>query len=560
MVSVVWLSWHQPEIIGRGYWDQGMLEAALDGSLAAVTRPFEFTHLTELSAVPPGQGAVVVVPARHHAADIDRLNAELAALPWVVLFLTGDEAHTFPVELLSHPELRTWVMTPDPVRHDGPRVMLTGWPPQAREELAGATGEALTRPLDWFFAGQATNQRRLDCLDQLGLLHGGEAHPSRGFTQGLDPHVYYRKLAGSKVAPCPSGPVSVDTFRVAEALEAGCLPIADGRTPHRGERSFWTLVFGEEPPFPVVEDWEALPGLVPALLADWPANANQAFAWWQLYKRRLARAIHEDVAAHVSRPAPTLDDLVTVLIPTSPIPGHPDTSIIEQTIGSVRHHFPAAEVLVMIDGVRDEQDHRSAAYVEYTRRLLWLTNRWPNVTPLLFTAHHHQAAMARRALDLVDTPTVLFVEHDTPLVTDCPIEWPELVEAVTAGYADVVRLHHEALVLDEHQHLMIDKEALYPTGAPMLRTAQWSQRPHLASAVYYRDILDRHFGPDDRTMIEDVMHGVTEAAWRDGLLGWCRHRLWLYAPQDGNMKRSAHLDGRGGDPKYAMWHAGRWFE
>ena len=31
--------------------------------------------------------------------------------------------------------------------------------------------------------------------------------------------------------PCPSGPATPDSFRLWEALEAGCVPIADGYAP-----------------------------------------------------------------------------------------------------------------------------------------------------------------------------------------------------------------------------------------------------------------------------------------------------------------------------------------
>jgi hypothetical protein len=34
-------------------------------------------------------------------------------------------------------------------------------------------------------------------------------------------------------------------------------------------------------------------------------------------------------------------------------------------------------------------------------------------------------------------------------------------------------------------------------------------------------------------------------------MGWYNWRLWIYTPE-GNIKRSYHLDGRGGDPKFEM--------
>ena len=46
------------------------------------------------------------------------------------------------------------------------------------------------------------------------------------------------------------------------------------------------------------------------------------------------------------------------------------------------------------------------------------------------------------------------------------------------------------------------------------------------------------------------MHGIVAEAFNQyGMLGWEQWRLHIYAPE-GNMKRSYHLDGRAGEPKY----------
>jgi hypothetical protein len=51
---------------------------------------------------------------------------------------------------------------------------------------------------------------------------------------------------------------------------------------------------------------------------------------------------------------------------------------------------------------------------------------------------------------------VLYCEHDAPLCEDIPFDG--LATAVESGDADLVRLHHEALILDDHKHLMLDSE------------------------------------------------------------------------------------------------------
>ncbi len=103
----------------------------------------------------------------------------------------------------------------------------------------------------------------------------------------------------------------------------------------------------------------------------------------------------------------TLSDLITVLVPTSPIPSHPSTAIIDETLDSIdAAGLDACEVVVMCDGVRPEQEDRSADYAEYVRRLSWSLDERPRSWPFLFPEHRHQAAMTREALDKVTTPLV----------------------------------------------------------------------------------------------------------------------------------------------------------
>jgi hypothetical protein len=80
-------------------------------------------------------------------------------------------------------------------------------------------------------------------------------------------------------------------------------------------------------------------------------------------------------------------------------------------------------------------------------------------------------------------------------------------------------------------------------GGPLRRTRQWSQRPHLAGAGYYADMLQSEFSPQARCFIEDRMHSIASSHPE-------RHRLAIYHPETGNVKRSYHLDGRQGDPKF----------
>lgn len=567
-VDVLWFNLNPADqSIARGYWDQGMIEGLFSNQIWRPVAGYTFTHY-EGELPHDVEGAVVVIPARHHATPdhMEKINRFLATLDWALVILTGDEENDFQYEQLQHPRLIVWVMTPYAGREHSPlvRFLPNGWPPAAPAALKDAGIAAGTRPKDWFFAGQITHIRRENCVKELRLMlekgGNGDLVETAGFTQGVDPDEYYYRLAQAKVAVCPSGPITPDTFRIYEALEAGCLPIADGRPPSDDyPNGFWQYLFGmDELPFPIVQDWGELPGVMDRALGEWPRNANRAFAWWQQYKRQMAYNLREDlVKLRGIAPGPmNPENHITVLIPTSPIHTHPSTATIEATLDSIRasEGLGDCEIIIMIDGIRPEQGHRRADYEEYIRRLLWLTNtKYHNVVPVVFDEHHHQAALTRETLKMVKTHQILFVEHDTPLVND--IQWDALSYALKySDAANVIRFHHESHILKEHTSLMLDDAPRHlPPGVLAMRTVQWSQRPHLARTDWYREMIERSFGPKARTMIEDVVHGVLLDDWgREGIMGWERWKLWIYTPKGHTIQRSTNLDGRGHESKYDM--------
>lgn len=559
-VEVLWprvvpVAWYAT----RGnHWDQTILEDVFAQRWGS-TSPLVFKHfvVTEDHEWPVADGVVCVIPARHFVSSAKDINDALGRYEWAVAMLTGDEEGTFPYQELTN----AVVMRQTPLIFDkGPLPeddwwFGDGYTPHTRPTLVTphAQHQYEHKVLDWSFAGQDTHERRHEMLRAMGKVPNGQAYPSKSFTAGVPPEQYTTLLAASKVVPCPSGPVHVDTFRVFEALEAGCVPLLDGRTPSKSMSRYWDHIFGNHP-LPIVDEWMMAPLLVKQAVAEWPAPGNRCFAWWQLYKRDFAHGVVDAIeeARGINFAIPP-NRHITAVVTTSPIPSHPDTKIIEATIASIRGRLPEAEIIVAFDGVRPEQEHLRAAYEEYQHRLLWMMNfEWHDVIPVRVDDWHHQALLARHALTACESPVVLFVEHDTPLVGEIPFE--RLCGPLWTGEANLVRLHHESSVLPDHEHMMVHStpQLVGAESVPMLGTMQWSQRPHLARSDFYESILAEYFGEKSRTMIEDVMHGVLDQHWRThGKQGWKDWRTYLYAPP-GDMKRSTHLDGREHEPKFDM--------
>lgn len=230
---------------------------------------------------------------------------------------------------------------------------------------------------------------------------------------------------------------------------------------------------------------------------------------------------------------------ITVLIPTSPIESHPSTAIIDQTIASIRHWLPEAPMYVMCDGVRPEQAEYAERYKEYLDAAF---KNWQG-TQLCFSQfeqHRHQVEMTRVTLPIVRTPLILWAEHDTPLVTDRPIDWDGIVEVLMSGDAECIRFHYESRITPWHLYLF--EEQFESHGVPLWKTRQFCARPHVATVDFYKRAL-AVFSENANSMIEDR------------LITFVEHQLWenwkvcVYNPPD-SMHRSLHLDGRQNDSKF----------
>ena len=237
-----------------------------------------------------------------------------------------------------------------------------------------------------------------------------------------------------------------------------------------------------------------------------------------------------------------INDKITVLVSSSPIPSHPSMQIIQETLDSIRWHLPTARIIIMQDGIRPEQEDRKVAYSEYLKNLVAkiATGHDCNITIWPFIEFTHQALMTIKTLTQVRTPLIFFAEQDTPLV-ERPVEWDLLAEVVESGIVNHVRLHYDETIHGDHQHMM--RGHLTPF---LIKCVQYHNRPFLANAEWFQELLEKNFTSQSRTWIEDKVYSPISYE------PWEQNRLAIYDPErtGQNMKRSRDLDGRAGDRKY----------
>jgi hypothetical protein len=150
---------------------------------------------------------------------------------------------------------------------------------------------------DVSFSGQITHQRRQELAVVMPNIPNSFYNPTAGFAQGLKPKQYYDKMLLSKIVPCPSGAMVVDSFRFYEAIEMLCLPIGDKLDSKMQRTDFFNFLFQGEHSINTVENWQDLPNLLPDLLNNYTPEMHQVVCWWIKYKRDLFNELMRQVNA-----------------------------------------------------------------------------------------------------------------------------------------------------------------------------------------------------------------------------------------------------------------------
>lgn len=232
------------------------------------------TLLKDLLKDYSGERTVFVVPGSIN--DVDDVSMEMHDYSRVTVIITSDEQGLFPVSDLYHPDMRIIVTYPQEKHRSADGYLPIGYTPQTRELVKKNSMSA--KSLDWFFAGQDTHKDRHEVIAALTDHPNGKLVATEGFAQGLPYEEYMQYMCQAKVVPCPGGPFSQDSFRLYEALEAGCIPIVK-------HDPFWAQLFGEVP-FPMVYEWDMLLGLIDHY-KDRPDINNKCQVWWALKKKEL---------------------------------------------------------------------------------------------------------------------------------------------------------------------------------------------------------------------------------------------------------------------------------
>lgn len=225
---------------------------------------------------------------------------------------------------------------------------------------------------------------------------------------------------------------------------------------------------------------------------------------------------------------------IVVMVPTSAIPSHPATTLMDETIAGIKFHFPDAQIIILADGIWSQLEHRRNQYENYLKAI---EGRYPKTRIIQFPVHTQQTAMAQYAIqNFVQTKLIFWNEHDAPLRTDRAIDWDAIVQQVESGDAGLVRFtYFDEGIHEAHEHLTRGR---YRVGdATFVKTVQFSGWSFMTTPNFF---ITKIFNgqPIGREMLELRMYGQVASA------PWEQYKIVIYCP-DPPAQRFRHSNGRG---------------
>ena len=169
-----------------------------------------------------------------------------------VLFVTSDEHHQYLPKFMDHPNVKMVFKNYYPIGKDHPKLRPL---PLGYLQRYSARGEkeVRDRPIEYAFSGTVNNSGR-EILHN-NLIQLKEDGRSKyidfytGWAKGLDMSQYSELMDNTKIALCPHGYVSSETFRYFEAARAGCVILTEKKP------DVW---YYEDAPHVEIKSWNEL--------------------------------------------------------------------------------------------------------------------------------------------------------------------------------------------------------------------------------------------------------------------------------------------------------------
>jgi hypothetical protein len=208
------------------------------------------------------------------------------------------------------------------------------------------------RKYDWTFVGGLKNDRPVMLEEMKKMSPNHYTHFNSGWntSDSLSTREYRDIMLQTKLIPSGLGNMSIDCFRIYEALECGCIPIVVQKTP-RQNFHYLEKLFGGPTPIPTVMNWKEVHQYQSLLkTADGEALRQKIYSWWGEAKNKLKAEIL--LRCREVFPQATWTDGVSLLTarPVAPMsqPGVPKFNIVRPFPSSLPKQGTLAPTVEMI--------------------------------------------------------------------------------------------------------------------------------------------------------------------------------------------------------------------
>ncbi|HEX8342128.1 MAG TPA: exostosin family protein [Tepidisphaeraceae bacterium] len=278
------LVWHAPRI-RVGNWIRKLL-----GDL--VTEEVEDYADTDLSSDSIHVVSINHRPLAEYNSYFEKLRANADN---ITLFHTGDEwfsggytNYQFFDRVIRYHSFR-WA------RGNGIYTIPLGYPNTTR---TGAYSiRSSSRSISWSFAGEIKSSRTQMARSMSEIAHHLLIDTIGPNARKLNAEDYMRTLLDSVFCPCPMGNVNIETWRLYEALEYGCIPIVERRLT----LDYYNELLGPNP-IPSFNSWSDAAHWSSQIMRD-PERLDEKqieiMRWWGSFKEILA----DDLRSYMQGPS-----------------------------------------------------------------------------------------------------------------------------------------------------------------------------------------------------------------------------------------------------------------
>ena len=204
---------------------------------------------------------------------MEKLNALQTSNRPAVLIHLSDEHCDDDISIYNHPAVKLVIR--NYVRADAPssnKIITIPLGYVKNRSLKGKYRKLSDRKLTWSFAGSVDKPSRVEMLQTLSAIEPNlmKLLPTWKQPQPEEADEYIKSLEDTKFIPCPRGQ-NYETYRLYEALEAGCIPICVGEP--NNEHDCYNKLIGDKAIL-IVNDWSAAKSLIQQLNNN-PQAINQ---------------------------------------------------------------------------------------------------------------------------------------------------------------------------------------------------------------------------------------------------------------------------------------------